>query len=217
MADYFLVHDAAAFEGRTRPALAAAWRLRRFDAAQSLCVDLLPAARDFAQRYRLGADEPLLARVAAGGVPFGREFWRALVGEVLLFTAEEIPEFQVNAPTLTCLLAPEHYRDSIDERASFAPIQQALRGARDLAFGLAVYRPDHAGCNTAADVLRLADYLGAVRPESWTVADLAGLCDTAAEDHAEELAFAQEWFPSLVGLYERAAERRRLIVYESIW
>ena len=61
------------------------------------------------------------------------------------------------------------------ERESLPPILQAHRGSRDLTFGAAVYRPEHAGYNNAADVARLADYLAAVRPEHWTPADLAGL------------------------------------------
>jgi hypothetical protein len=41
----------------------------------------------------------------ARGLPYDRHFWRALVGEVLLFAADDIPEFQTCADTLCCLLA----------------------------------------------------------------------------------------------------------------
>ncbi len=217
MADYFLVLDDAWFEGRARPALAQAWRSRRFEPARPLCTALLPAARDYADRYHTGAAEPLVARVAAGGVPFDRAIWRALVGEVLLFGALEIPEFQVAAGTYTCLLAPEQYRDPPAERARFAPVRQALEGSRDLTFGAAVYRPEHAGYNAAADVARLAGYLAAVRPGAWSVDDLAPLRDVPPEDHADELAFAREWFPALAGMYGRAAGGGRAIVRESIF
>jgi hypothetical protein len=217
MADYFFVLDAAEFEGRARPALADAWRSRRFDPARELCAGLLPAARDYAARYHTGAGEPLLARVAAGPVPFDRALWRSLVGEVLLYSALEIPEFQVNADTLTRLLAPEEYADGPRDRARSAPIRQALAGSRDLTFGAAVYRPEQAGYNAADDVARLAGYLAAVRPEAWTAADLAGLRDVPPEDFDDEVAFAREWFPALEGLYRRAADAGRAVVHESIF
>ena len=174
MADYFLMLDAAAFEGRVRPALAASRRLRGFDPCRALCAELAPAAHAYAERYHVGGDEPLVVRVA-GGLSFDRDAWRALVGEVLLFTAVEIPEFQTCEETLGALLAPEQEGKEITERESLPPILQAHRGSRDLTFGAAVYRPEHAGYNNAADVARLADYLAAVRPERWTPADLAGL------------------------------------------
>ena len=217
MADYFFVLDADEFELVTRPALADAWRLHTFEAARRLCGQLVPAAREYAARYHTGTVEPLLVRIASGLVPFDRTLWRALVGEVLLFAALECPEFQVNAATLTCLLAKDASRDPARERARFVPIEQVLRGSRDLSFGTAVYRPDHAGYNAAGDVKRLADYLGGVHPEQWSVTDLAGLPEIPRDDWEDELAFAREWFPALVALYRGAAERARAIVYESIY
>ena len=159
----------------------------------------------------------MLARVA-DGLSFDRACWRALVGEVLLFTAVEIPEFQTCEETLCRLLAPEHYREAVDQRERLAPIQQAHRGTRDLTFGAAVYRPEHAGYNNVADVGRLADYLAGVRPADWTTADLVGL--RAAEDEAEreeELAFARDWFPALADLFRRAAQRGAVLVHETIY
>jgi hypothetical protein len=217
MADYFLVLDALEFEQRSRPALADAWRLRHFEPVRALCTNLVPAAHAYAERYHTGASEPLLMRIAAGAVRFDRLLWRSLVGEVLLYSAVEIPEFQVNADTLTCLLAPQQYRDGTRDRSLLAPVQQALAGSRDLTFGTAVYRPEHAGLNTADDVGRLARYLSDVRPETWTADDLADLRDVPAEDRADELAFAREWFPSLVELYTRSAAQGQLIVHESIF
>jgi hypothetical protein len=217
MADYFLMLDAAAFEGRTRPILAASWRQRSFAPCRSFCAGLLPAASAYAEQYHVGAEKPLLARVAEG-LSFDRDRWRALVGEVLLFAAVEIPEFQTCEETLCRLLAPEHYRDAVEQRERLAPIQQAHRGTRDLTFGAAVYRPEHAGYNNAADVVRLADFLAAVRPAHWTAADLIGL--RGAEDEAEreeELAFAREWFPALGDLFRRARERGGILVHESIY
>src|SRR5437763_2978441 len=122
MADYFLVLDAAAFEGRVRPALAESWRRRSFDPCRGLCADLLPAARAYARRYHTGTEPSLVERVV-GGLPFDRAFWRALAGEVLLFSAADIPEFQTCPDTLCCLLAPSHCNIDVQERMRLAPIQ----------------------------------------------------------------------------------------------
>jgi hypothetical protein len=217
MADYFLVLDGAAFEGQVRPALAESWRRRSFEPCRALCAGLVSAARSYAERYHTGDAEPLVARVAAG-LPFDRAYWRALVGEVLLFEAVEIPEFQTCAETLCCLLAPEQVQAGFVLRERLAPIQQAHRGSRDLTFGTAVYRPEHAGYNNAADVARLADYLASVQPERWTptaLADLGG--DLDDEERAEELAFAREWFPALRDLYGRARDQGRVLVIEEVY
>jgi hypothetical protein len=217
MADYFLVLDGAGFEGQVRPALAESWRRRSFEPCQVLCAGLLPAARSYAERYHTGDAEPLVALVGAG-LPFDRVYWRTLVAEVLLFAAVEIPEFQTCAETLSLLLAPEHHPAGPLSREQLPPIQQAHRGSHDLTFGTAVYRPEHAGHSNAADVARLADYLGSVQPERWTVAALEGLAgDLDDEERAEELEFAREWFPSLRDLYCRAREHGQVLVIEDIY
>jgi hypothetical protein len=217
MAEYFLCLDAETFLKRIRPALADGWRLRSFEPCRSLCKDLLPAARDYTQRYHLGEEETLVAKVA-GGFPFDRTCWRLLVGEVLLFAAVEIPEFQSNAETLCCLLAPEQYGQGVMVREQFAPIQQVLRGSRDVTFGTAVYRPEHAGYNGPDDVARLADFLAAVQPRDWTVDDLRPLPDLKDDDErADELAFVREWFPVLVDLYQRTRAEQRVLVIENLY
>jgi hypothetical protein len=215
MADYFLVLDGDFWEGQARPALAASWRQRSFGPCRSLCEGLLPAARAYAARYHTGGEGPLLARAAAG-LPFERTYWRALVGEVLLFAAVEIPEFQTCADMLCRLLAPAAC-DAVVPREQLPPIRQAHEGSRDLVFGGAVYRPEHAGYNNAADVARLADYLGGIDPQRWTVAGLGVREGEDADDIADELAFAQEWFPVLAALYRRCREQGRVIVHESIY
>ncbi len=159
----------------------------------------------------------MLARVAEG-LPFDRACWRLLVGEVLLFAAVEIPEFLSNAETLCCLLAPEHYRERTRVRERFTPIEQVLRGSRDLTFGSAVYRPEQAGFNDPNDLTRLASYLAADPTGSWTVDDLRQLRDMEDDDErADELAFVREWFPVLVELYQRTRTEGRVLVIESIY
>jgi hypothetical protein len=216
MSEYFLCLDAETFNEQIRPALAASWRRRSFDPCRSLCLELLPAALDYTRRYHTGDEETFLAHVVRG-VSFDRASWRLLVGEVLLFAAVEIPEFQTNAETLCCLLAPEKYPGGTILREQFAPIQQVLRGSRDVTFGSAIYRPEHAGFNDADDMARLAAYLAAVRPEEWTIEHLQDLRDLAEDERADELAFVQEWFPVLVELYQRTQARRRVLVIENIY
>jgi hypothetical protein len=217
MSHYFLLLDAQHFEDQVRPALAASWRQRGFAPCRALCAALLPAARAYIERYHAGPDEPLLSLVVKG-LSFDRDYWRHLASEVLLFSAAEIPELQVCEDTLCCLLAPASYRAGVTDREHLAPIQQVHRGTRDLTFGVAVYRPEHAGYNNCEDVARLAEYLVQVRSERWTTADLADLQDTeTVEDREEELAFAREWLPALREMYERARERGYVIVQERIY
>jgi hypothetical protein len=217
MADYFLCLDGETFTRQVRPALAASWARRSFEPCRALCAGLGPAALEYARRYHTGADEPLVSLVAAG-LPFDRARWRTLVGEVLLFAALEIPEFQTNADALCRLLAAEEAPAGGVPREQFSPIRQALRGSRDLTFGAAVYRPEHAGYNDAGDVARLADYLAAVRPERWTPDDLRGLPDVEGEEErADELEFVREWSPVLVDLYMRTREQNHVLVIESIY
>ncbi|HTU89284.1 MAG TPA: hypothetical protein VMF69_04230 [Gemmataceae bacterium] len=217
MAEYFLSLNAEMFQGRIRPALADSWRQRSFGPCRSLCTELLPAAQDYTRRYHTGEEKSLVEQVAEG-FPFDRAYWRLLVGEILLFASIEIPEFPSNAETLCCLLAPEQYCCGEWARASFAPIQQVLRGSRDVTFGAAVYRPEQAAYNNPDDVARLADYLIALQPQRWTVDDLRLLRDVSDDDEREdELVFVREWFPVLVALYQRAREERRVLVIENIY
>lgn len=217
MAEYFLCLNAETFLESIRPVFAASWRLRSFEPCRSLCHQFLPAARDYTERYHLGEEETLVARVAAG-LSFDRAVWRLLVGEMLLFAAVEIPEFQSNAETLRCLLAPEQYRGEAMLREQFTPIQQVLRGSRDVTFGVAIYRPEQAGYNDPEDVARLAAYLAAVQPQRWTVDDLWALPDIQDDDErADELAFVREWFPVLVDLYQHARSEQHVLVIESIY
>jgi len=149
------------------------------------------------------------------GLPFDREFWTHLAGELLWYGAAEIPEIETAPETLCCLLAPERYRDRSGGREQFVPIEQVHFGARDLLFGGGFYRPEHAGYNCGDDVARLAAYLHALDPQQWTVAQLAGLDGvTDEEDRADELAFVREWFPALRDLYERARAGGFVVVCE---
>jgi hypothetical protein len=215
MADYFLVHDPALLDGQLGPALGRAWRQRSFAPCVPLCRQWAPAAEDYARRYHVNLDETVLAHVEQ--LPFDRALWRTLVGELLLFTAREVPELPLPAATLSVLLSPGHRPERPDSRAAFAPIHQALYGTRDLLFGPVVYRPDAAGLNRPEDVARLSVYFSAVRPDTWQAADLAGLPDLDESDRADELELAREWFAALADLHVRAAGQGHSIVVEQIF
>jgi hypothetical protein len=211
---YFLLLNGTLFRQRLRPALAASWRQRSVEPCQSVCTELLPAALAFADRYHTGREEILLVRVAEG-LPFGRELWHALAGEMLWYGADDIPDIQTAPDALACLLCPGQPDAQELPRERFAPIQQAHYGARDLRFGSGYYRPEHAGYNDDTDVIGLAEYLAAVDPSRWTPADLATLPELGdAEERAEELAYVRDWFPALRDLYAQARQRGQVVVCE---
>jgi hypothetical protein len=212
MADYFLVHDRTIFEHVLRPALTAAWTQRSFTPCRDLCRDWTPAARDYARRYHVHAEDILLFQVEHG-LLFDRAMWRDLAGEMLLLAAVEIPEIPRSVDMILHLLDPSSSEDVPRSRQS--PIRQALYGSRDLTFGPAHYRPEHAGYSSAADVVRLSAYLASIRADNWMPADLPLIADLEDEaDREFEIAFAREWLAVLAELYQRSAEAGRVMVLE---
>ncbi len=213
MADYFLVHDRLIFEQRLRPALALAWRQRSFRPCLEVCRDWSAAARDYAKRYHVQPDGILLFQVERG-LPFDRALWRTLAGELMLFGAFEVPEISRHVDSLLPFLAATMPEDT--PRQCRPAIHQALYGSRDLQFGFALYRPEHAGYNDAEDVRRLADYLASVRAEDWTTHHPAVAELEDVEDREFELSFAREWLAVLAELYRRSALAGRVIVLENL-
>ena len=212
---YFLLLDGARFKGEVVPTLAAAWRRRSFAPCRPLCVGLLPAVREFAERYHTGPDEPLLGRVAREDVPFDRDVWRLLAGEVLLYAAADIPEFQTAEDTLVYLVAPDAAVGTALPRERCAPLAQAHHGSRDLVLG-GYYRPEQAGWNDRDDVARLAGYLGGIDPTRWRPDDLAGLPALPEEEREDELAFAGDCLTALREMYERARVAGQVVVCETL-
>jgi hypothetical protein len=211
---YFLVHDADFFRQQLHPALAASWQQRNFGPCRLLIGLLRDAVMEFGRRFHTGVEESVLFRLDQG-LPFDRGTWRLLVGEILFYSACEIPEIETAPETLTCLLAPEQLAAGDVPRPRLALIQQAHFGARDLTFGPTYYRPQHAGWNDQPDIARLADYLDGIDPAVWTPNDLAPLGMTD-EESAEELEFVRDWFPDLAGLYRRAKSAKTVIICETV-
>lgn len=201
MAKYFLIHEYDFFEENVRPALGKAWLRRSFGPCRALCERVLPLAEDYARRYCTGGD-PVLASVVSG-IAFDRTLWRALVGEVLLYAAVDIPQLQMDEDTIVEFAHPPGEEGS--------PIRQALSGTRELTVGPTVYRPEHAGYNNRTDVIRLAEYLRGIDANVWTIEPDAG------EEALDKLAFAQEGFASLRDLYQEAANRDRVVVIERVY
>jgi hypothetical protein len=211
---YFLVLEADFFHGQVTPALAASWRQRSFAPCRSLCQSLKPAAREYAERFHTGGDEPMLMRLEQG-LPFDRAIWRMLAGEVLLYGACDVPEIMTVPDTLGCLLARAQHLQGGVPRSAFPPIYQAHYGTRDLVFGGAYYRPDAAGLNDVGDVARLADYLETIDPGQWSAANLSDLPGLDSdEEREEELELARDWFPPIRRLYAGNRGENRVIVCE---
>jgi hypothetical protein len=209
---YFLVHDADLFHDRITPALTASWRRRSFVLCRELCVSLLPAVLEFRDRYHTGPDEPLLARII-DGLPFDRDLWRLLVGEVLLYAALDVPELQTAPETLAQLVGGPEQQPNDTPREHWPLTWQAHLGSQELLFGT-FFRPEHAGFNGVADVRRLAADLDGIDPAIWTASVLRDLAGPDAEDQEDELAFARDCFADLRGLYQRAAAAGQVIVAE---
>src|SRR5262245_34787273 len=103
MSLYFLVLDAAHLHDQVVPALGASWRRRSFEPLRPLAESLKPSVEAFAGRFFTGQDESLLLR-AGRDLPFDREVWRLLAGEILLYSARDIPEIETAPQTLCWLL-----------------------------------------------------------------------------------------------------------------
>jgi hypothetical protein len=214
MSHYFLLLDSQWFHDHFRPAMAASWRQKSFQPCEVLCGELTAAARAFSTTYHVSTEGPLAA--VAAGLPFDRHLWRCLVGEALLYGANEIPEMQLALESLTRLLAPGHPLRLDGPRQQLAPIHQVHFGSHDLEFGVAIYRPEHVGVNFSEDAQRLTDYLASLDPGEWTTANLGSTDEFADEEGRDaELAYVRESFPALRQLYQRARDRDQIIVCES--
>jgi hypothetical protein len=211
---YFLLFDEDRFNELAR-LLAKGRADRGFSPLQLLRRELRASADQFAERHGMAAGNLLITQVIQGA-SVDRHLWRTLVGEILLISAAATPEIETAPETLACLLARDRFRDGLAPRERFAPIEQAHFGSRDLVFGDAYYRPEHAGWNNRDDVARLAQYLAGIDPAAWQVSNLDELRDISPEDRADELAYARQSFAVLQDLYRGANERGHVVVCEEI-
>lgn len=213
---YFYILDQAEFLHGIRPALSLSWQRRSFEPCRDLCRDLTPRARAFFPGSEHRQQQCLLEQVAEG-LAFDRRFWQSLVGEVLMYSAVDVPRLETAAETLCCLLAPAHFGNGVGTHDCLTPIQQAHFGSRDLVFGGGHYRPDSAGWNDAEDVARLDRYLAAQSPAQWSATSLerlGELGDNAAR--AAELDYVRHCFASLCDMYREARASGRIVVSEEL-
>jgi hypothetical protein len=201
---YFMVLESVWFRQLLNPALAECWRTQNFQPAATICRELASVA---GQSTQTGSAAPISLRVP-DGIPFRRDLWRMLAGELLLFGAKELPELETPLDSYAAVL----HQTPSDARAGFPPIQQAIQGSQDLHLG-AYYRPEHAGWNDEGDARRLAAWLLSIDTAAWKSDDLI---HCAIEDRDDELAFLREWFPPLREMYRNAADSNRVIVCEEM-
>jgi hypothetical protein len=192
MLHYFFLLEETFFRWRLRPVLAECRRTQSFNACKPLCRELLKRSGD--------APDSLMAQVSQG-LAYQARTWQALIGELLAAGAEQTPRLSLN-PCLLCSIhgcAPERHRPGL------TPVQQALYGAKEVDFGVGVYRPEHAGLNDSDDVRRLTAYLESVDPATWS---RPAMVDT------EDFADSQASWPELVSMYQAAQRRGWLVISE---
>lgn len=205
--------DADLFAHELAPALARSWRERSFEPCRAACVLWLPKVQAYHADYH-GLAEPTLVEQAAQGLTFDRHTWRALVGEMLVLAAVEVPLLQIPVATLCCLLTGDTHEP---RREEFQPIHCALFGGRDIVLGTGYYRPSEAGYNLVSEVVTLSHYLQSINTQAWRPDALTSMAELADEDdRAEEIAFARQTWGSLVGVYQRAAAAGHLVVCERV-
>jgi hypothetical protein len=209
---YFMLHDAGLFESLIRPALAASWRQRSFAPWAELRKALTGDFVGYYVENHVPGVESILLR-SGSELSFDKVTWRYLVGEVLLIAAAEAPEIAVPEDTFCWIL--HRSAGEVVPRSKFGYLEQALYGARDLVFGGGCYRPDHGGYNDEADVESLSKELKAFQPAHWTIADLAGLCDSD-EERRDELEFARACLQQVQGMYTHARAHGQIVICERL-
>jgi hypothetical protein len=207
---YFYLLGATFFHARMGPALAESRRRRSFVPCRELCAEVV-------RRALQPPPEDTVLRQVTHGLAYAPEVWDTLAGELLVYGCDAMPQVETAPATLCCLLAPGQYLAGDAGRADFAPIQQVHFGTRDLRFGGAFYRPDHAGCNDEHDASRLLTYLESVEIGAWSEAMLQAMTEFArVDEREEELAFVRDWWPALVEMYRGAVEGNQVIVCEQV-
>jgi hypothetical protein len=195
----FLVHDSDFLFGVAVPALTQCWKMRTYRPGRELFELLAKRMPNFVERHRLGS-VPTLFHPAAEGLPWDRVIWRHLVGEVLLYSAESMPDIQIDEELLLAIHGPKIY--------------PALYGSHDILFG-GFYRPGCAGYNNANEVEQFAEYLKLLPSSPWILPQDFRLEDLE-EDRQNDFLSAKMAFPSLDEMYQDAASRGWTIVCEAM-
>jgi hypothetical protein len=195
----FLLHNPQFFRTDVVPAIAACFRSRSFDAFSQLNMLVASRIDRLAERALLIPNErPLFSECP--NLPFHRRTWRHLAGELLLYAADEIPDFPVEPDLLSQFLPPDL-------------VQRIHDGSRELTFDGIPYRPDNSGFHDVEDVADIASQLKSFDCSHWPAQRLAHV---PAEDRDDELAFARQCFTHMQSMFELAMANDHLIVCEEV-
>jgi hypothetical protein len=195
----FLLHNPQFFRTCIVPAVAASFRDRSFAAFSQLEPRIASRIDRFAERALLTPNErPLFADCRT--LTFHRRTWRYLVGELLLYAADEIPDFPIEPDLLSQFLPTDL-------------IRRLHTGSRELTFEGIPYRPENSGFHDAADVANITPQLRTMDCSHWPAERLV---DVPAEDREHELAYARQCFKELQCMYESAIAHDYLIVCEEV-
>lgn len=210
MPAYYMLHDPELFLDRIVPAMSISWQRRSFKPCVELCQSLLPQAEDYCKRYFLKREEMLVYSVSLT-MPFGRELWNLLAGELLLITARDIPTIPDGADSLCGLTSAEHPLPT--DREQLNDMQKACYGAMDIAFGNKLFRPALAGWNPLSECKRLARHLDTVKLDASHQSYLSHQLQSV-EDLEDEIAVARECLAALRELYAEANRKDWIVLVE---
>jgi hypothetical protein len=213
---YFLLHEPFIFERQIVPAFAMSWKINSFEPLATLAAQMKPGITAFGEKFRMGADAPILEQLA-GGMKFDKAIWEMALAEALFYGAKEAPDSPTSFTSLRFLLGSPIETIELNARSNWPWIERAVLGSRTLRLGRGVYRPREAGWNSPAEAGQLATQLHTLDSGTWNPGQLT-LMDASLdeEDRADELALAVEALAGLRTIYDRAVELEFVVFCEQI-
>ena len=192
----FYLHDREFLLDRVTPILRECWKKKSFAPGQAFFAELTDHWPEFRDLHHFNQGTPLFA--AMNHLPCDAFFWSSLVGEILLYTALEIPYLEVDSELLLA--------------TNGEPMKEVLFGSRPIQMGR-IYRRDQAGWSLPEDLTRFATFLNEVHPEDWHLPS-EFRSDLSEEDREDDLEMSREWYPNLREMVLKAAEKQQILVSE---
>ena len=216
MPHYFLLHDPFIFEKQLVPAFAMSWKINSFEPLLAITAQMKQGIAAFGEKFRMGADEAILAQVERG-MNFDKAIWEMVLAEALFYGANEAPDSPVSFTSLRFLLGSADETSGAIARSNWSWIERAVLGSRTLRLGRAVYRPGAAGWNGLAEAGQILDELQRVDPGIWSARQLQAMDATLdEEDRADELGLATDAQAGLRTIYDRAVKKGFVVFCEQI-